>query len=194
MTDNAWGANVLTSNDPVDRDELEAEIVQMTIGHPAHVEVISEPADQYPVVRFTVPGVARPQGSKRAFVTPRGKVNMVEMNPNLGQWRTDVGWYAAQAMVGHDLLEGPIMLDAVFVFVRPKSHYTTTGKLTKAAPPGPTGHLLGDLDKLVRAIEDAMTGIVFKDDSQVTTLNRPRKRWGLSAATYITVRPDPQDA
>jgi len=94
---------------------------------------------------------------------------------------------------GHELLEGPLLLDVVFVFPRPKSHFTSTGKLVKGATDAPTQHNIGDLSKLVRAIEDAMQGIVYRDDSQFTTFLSPRKRWGLSAATYITVRPDPLD-
>jgi len=200
MTETPLWPAVVPEDPAVDRDELEAEIAGMIDGALAIGTAIglgpriSEPADQYPVVRFKVPGVARAQGSKNAFVNKRtGRAQMVETNKRLPQWRTDIAQAADAAMIGHPLLEGPLLLDVVFVFVRPASHFTSTGKLVKGATDAPTQHNIGDLSKLVRAIEDAMQGIVYKDDSQITTMGRPRKRWGLAAATYITVSPDPLD-
>lgn len=208
-----------------DRDALEEEIASMTGIPPVMLGLaeaplgtgtvvvhktaslgfstmqISEPADGYPVVKFKVPGIARPQGSKKAFV--RGKhASMVETNVHLPQWRTDIGVAAEAAMgrtadpadgPGHPMLTGPLLLEVVFVFVRPASHFLPSGRLKKGVPDAPIGHNLGDLSKLVRAIEDAMEGIVYKDDCQFSTMGRPRKRWGLSAATYVSVSPDPLD-
>jgi hypothetical protein len=197
MTTPLWPATV-AEDEAGDRDELEAEIVKLVDAQFAtslpspEIGRIHEIADQYPIVRFKVPGIARPQGSKKGYI--RGKhVAMVEANTKLPQWRTDIAKAADEAMAGHPLLAGPLLLDVVFVFVRPQSHFTTTGKLVKGAPLAPIGHNLGDLSKLVRAIEDAMQGIVYKDDCQFSTMGRPRKRWGLAAATYITVMPDPLD-
>ena len=188
-----WTADVSTG-EVLDRDDLEAEI-QLMVDIPDDREpfpMVREIADAYPVVRFKVPGTARAQGSKNAFVNRRtGKAMLVETNKNLPQWRTDVAALADHAMAGHELLEGALLLDVTFTFVRPRSHFTSKGALVKGATDAPTQHNIGDLSKLVRAIEDAMQGIVYKDDSQITTMGRPRKRWGLAAATWITVRPDP---
>lgn len=54
---------------------------------------------------------------------------------------------------------------AEFRFARPKSHLTKKGVLTKSAPR--THVSKPDLDKLVRTVLDALTGVVIHDDSQV---------------------------
>ena len=53
-----------------------------------------------------------------------------------------------------------IGVECRFYFQRPKS--TKKSIMDKVTKP--------DIDKLARAILDALTGIVFEDDSQVTTL------------------------
>lgn len=199
MTDKLWPAEV-TPSQPTG-DELETEIaafVDSTLIPDS--TVVNEPADQYPVIRIKIAGQAAPQGSKVAFNVKRkdgtvGKPVMREQSKRLPQFRTDVAAAAAHAMGEHPLLEGPILLDVVFVFVRPASHFNTERELNKQglATPAPIGQNLGDLSKLIRAIEDSMSKVVFRDDSQVTTMARPRKRWGIAAATYITVMPDPVD-
>jgi Holliday junction resolvase RusA-like endonuclease len=159
---------------------------------------ILEPAITYPTIRFKVPGIPSPQGSKRGFALKKGgkftgKVAMVESSTKVKSFRADVKDFADQAMAGNPLLDGPIRLSCLFQVPRPNSHYTSRRSLTKSAPLYP-GHQLGDLDKLTRAVCDAMTGIVFKDDSQVTSYFPPYgKRYGLEAATYIVVEPDPLD-
>ena len=196
LSDN-WSATVSSAEEveiTLTFEEALGEFVFPANSNVATAPRILEPADQYPVIRFKVPGLARPQGSKTASVNKyTGRAVMREANKNLPQWRTDVAQAADFAMDGHELLTGPLLLDVAFIFVRPASHFTKTGKLVKGAPDAPTGHNLGDTSKLVRAVEDAMQGIVYKDDAQITTLGRPRKRWGIAAATYITVQPDPLD-
>ena len=197
MTDN-WSSTISSAEDaevtPTFEEALGEVVFPTSSRNVTIAPRILEPADQYPVIRFKVPGLARPQGSKTASVNKyTGRAVMREANKNLPQWRTDVAQAADHAMDGHELLTGPLLLDVAFIFVRPASHFTKTGKLVKGAPDAPTGHNLGDTSKLVRAIEDAMQGIVYKDDAQITTLGRPRKRWGIAAATYITVFPDPLD-
>jgi len=44
----------------------------------------------------------------------------------------------------------------------------------------------GDLDKLSRAVLDALTGIAYVDDSQVVDL-RARKRYAIDAGAMVTV-------
>ena len=54
---------------------------------------------------------------------------------------------------------------------RPKSHYGKRG-LLPSSPDYPAG--MPDIDKLARAALDAMTGVVWSDDAQVSDL-RVRK-------------------
>jgi Holliday junction resolvase RusA-like endonuclease len=190
-----WDAHVEPIAKPVDeegRQDFEAELESITAQAMPESQRIHEVGDPYPVVRFKVGGQAATQGSKTTGTMKSGIRYTRESNKRLPQWRTDVASAAGHAMGDHDLLTGPLELEAVFVFPRPKSHYTSKGALTKSAAPqtAPTSHQMGDTSKLIRAIEDAMQKIVYLDDSQITTISA-RKRWGVAAATYVTVRPDP---
>lgn len=116
--------------------------------------------DQKQVV-FKVAGVPAPQGSKT-----RTKFGMREDNKATRPWREAVAWNATEAK--EELLAGPLELVAWFYFPRPKSHYRTgklVGKLKENAPLYCTTK--PDVDKLIRACADAMTGIVYQDDSQI---------------------------
>ena len=70
-----------------------------------------------------------------------------------------VGREAARAMKGAGF---PLMLGRVAIGLR---FYITPTKGGKAP-----GRLRGDVDKLARAALDALTGVVYADDEQVTTL------------------------
>lgn len=110
-------------------------------------------------------GVPIPQGSKTAY--PRGgRCVVVDANAKkLKPWREYIAAEAVDTGPPHPL-EGPVGLRLGFTFPRPKSHFTTRGYLTASAPTYP-GHGCGDIDKLERAILDALTGVWFRDDTQV---------------------------
>lgn len=104
------------------------------------------------MISFFVPGVPRPQGSKVAFVQ-RGKAVMLESSKGLKSWRRDIGQAALaarkQSAVKIAPKGSPVEVELTFYF----DHDTTL-------PP--------DLDKLMRAVLDALTGVLWADDSQVT--------------------------
>lgn len=122
-------------------------------------------------ISFHVPGTPAPQGSKSYL----GHGRMVESSKRVKPWRTDV---RAEAMRHFERpLHGPIRLDLTFLFPRPASHLGTgrnAGRLKPSAPPEHTRK--PDADKLARAILDALTGVVYVDDSQVIVLVT-YKRW-----------------
>ena len=133
-------------------------------------------------VSFVVFGTPAPQGSKTLT-----RYGMREANKGTRPWREAVAWHAAEAMVGRELLTGPLALEATFWFPRPKSHYGTgrnlgvvkaTAQLYVATTP--------DLDKLLRAISDAMSGIVYRDDAQIAR-SLARKRYGKPLGAHIWV-------
>lgn len=63
------------------------------------------------------------------------------------------------------MIHGPAMLAAEFLFMRPKGHYGARGTLRPSAPPF---HVVRpDGDKLLRSSQDALTGTLLRDDSQV---------------------------
>ena len=131
------------------------------------------------MIAFVVPGIAAPQGSKRHV----GRGIMVESSARLRPWRAAVTAAAAEARNGAPTITGPVNLAAVFAFPRPASHYGTgrnAGHLRPSAPAWPIGHNIGDLSKLIRAVEDAITDSgAWRDDSLVVSYHASGKRWCL---------------
>lgn len=115
----------------------------------------------YGRIGFRVAGVPAPKGSARAVIDRRtGKARLLasaSRRNEQGQaaWAAAVGW-AAKAAHRAAPWTGPIGLEVTFFVARPKS-------VTRALP-----EVKPDGDKLLRATADALTGILFVDDGQVT--------------------------
>jgi len=152
---------------------------------PAQMEIVHLPeASGHCFVR----GVPVPQGSKRGFVVdgPAGpRAVVVDANSKTRPWRADIH-AAVTAQVGSAVLypeDVPVALDLLFVMPR------------RAAEPKRrvTPHVRKpDLDKLARAVLDALAGVVYARDQQVTDL-RARKRTariGEQPGLHISWRPD----
>ncbi len=77
-------------------------------------------------------------------------------------------------------LTGPVAAGLVFCFARPSGHYGTgrnSGQVRPGAPSWPANKGSGDIEKLVRAVFDALTdAAVWRDDSQVV-IQWARKAW-----------------
>lgn len=117
---------------------------------------------------FLVLGRAQPAGSKRAFPYRKGDrlgVRVSDANPKSLEWKRYVAEHGRDAMQGAKPLEGPLQLNVSFLFARPKGHRGKNGDVRKGAPCWPI--VRPDTTKLVRAIEDALTGIVWGDDAQI---------------------------
>ncbi len=89
---------------------------------------------------------------------------------------------------------GPVSVLVTFQFARPVSHYgkgRNSGRLRPDAAPLPTSGRIGDLDKHVRTILDALTAAnVIVDDRLVVHVDAA-KRWCLTGekpGATITVR------
>jgi len=115
------------------------------------------------MLSFTVFGVAQPQGSARAFMPKGARFPVVTSdNPQLKSWRHLVAVEASRALKGNGvLLEGAVGVAATFYLPRPKS----LGAKTRPHVTRP------DSDKLARAVLDALTKVVWGDDSQVVHLS-----------------------
>ena len=129
-------------------------------------------------VTFTVHGTPVAGGSKRGFYNQHTRrVIITDASDKARPWKALVHDAAAQAMTfrGDDgtngylpPLEGPIELEVVFWMPRPKSHFGT-GKRAGILKPGAPGFhtVKPDTTKLLRLIEDSLTGVVWRDDAQV---------------------------
>jgi Holliday junction resolvase RusA-like endonuclease len=130
-------------------------------------------------IEFTVFAEAVPQGSKRAFVRGNRAYVVNVKDKQLKDWRQQVAQEALSVLPeGFELMLGPAYLEVLFIRPRPASHFGTgrnAGTVKASAPSFPTTR--PDTLKLARSVEDALTGIVWRDDSQVVE-HRMRKIWG----------------
>lgn len=164
---------------------------------------IDEITEKPQVLTLFVPGKPEPQGSAKGFPIKRksGKVGVTitSDNPKLKGFRAIVQQHVKEAavnMAGGAFTETPIFtgvplrVQARFVMPRPSS-----------APKTAKGKALGyhctkpDLDKLQRAVGDALSGCgggyaVIAEDSQIACWNA-EKRYaaiGEEAGTWLEVR------
>ena len=119
-------------------------------------------------IRFDVHGKPAQQGSKRIVPTKAGPRVIEDNDARKKDWRRAVVDAAAAEMNGRDLLTGPIEMLVIFWFYRPAAHFGSGRNNDKLKPSAPQQHAQSpDLDKLLRNVCDALSGIVFRDDRQV---------------------------
>lgn len=122
-------------------------------------------------LRFFVPGVPAPGGSKKfvGLAKSTGRAILIDAagakNKN---WRSSVAQVAAGAMSGKPQLTAALAVSFTFFMPRPKAHLRTNGAVKPKAPRVPVTK--PDVIKLARSTEDAMTSIVYRDDSQTVDL------------------------
>jgi len=127
-----------------------------------------------PTLAFTVHGTPAPAGSKKAV--PMGKRwGVIDDSKKSRPWKNLVAQHAGDAMAGRELLQGPLHLVLRFYVRRPKAHFGASGAIRPAAPRWPAQK--PDATKLLRAVEDAMQGVVYRNDSQVVA-QFVTKEWG----------------
>lgn len=140
---------------------------------------------------FFVPGVPRAKGSMRAFKRA-GMRHAVVINSSskVKPWQQLVATAAKGQFYGPT--DAAVEVDVTFFLPRGKGHYGTgrNARLLKTSAPSlPTSHALGDLDKHLRCVFDALTGVAFVDDSLVVD-SHCSKRFedGRGPGAQITVR------
>ncbi len=134
-------------------------------------------------IEFFVPGIPRPGGSKRPFRTKFGKMVVVEAGKHTKDWRASVALAGSEAYRG-ELLTGALRFDVMFLFPRPKSHYRTGQYSDQLKPSAPHHHITKpDRTKLLRSTEDALTGIIWRDDC-IVTCGQVSKRYVAEPAEY----------
>lgn len=131
-----------------------------------------------------VPGTPVPQGSKRGFINPAGHVTIVDANTKTRPWRADITAHVRDA-VGPTLIypaEIPVALTLLFVMPR---RATEPKRLTPPHVRKP------DLDKLSRAVLDALAGVVYAQDQQVIDKHARKRtaRIGEQPGVHITWAP-----
>lgn len=137
-------------------------------------------------IEIFVPGKPRTAGSKSGYLDKiTGKIKITPAGKYQKPWMDSVKWAAIQAgYTGKMILDTPIHLKLQFLFIRPKTHYKKNGELTKSARRYCTAR--PDLTKLTRAVEDALTGLIWRDDSQVIR-QTTGKDYGTPEGVYIRI-------
>lgn len=104
-----------------------------------------------------VGGAPVPQGSMIGRQLPNGRIVVVPQTPApLKAWRKAIGMIGGTTL---PKLTGPVVVQLHFRLARGR---TVTRDLPTVTP---------DLDKLSRAVLDALTGIAWEDDAQVVELH-----------------------
>lgn len=101
-----------------------------------------------------VVGLPRPQGSTSAYRRSDGSIAITSATKGLKAWRTEVAWTVRAARGARLVHRGAVSLTAEFRLPRPK----------RPTRPYPARY---DLDKLIRAVGDALTQVVYVDDVAV---------------------------
>lgn len=148
------------------------------------------------ILAFTVMGAPQQKGSMRSFgyvardeqgavrtktngrgeVVPVVRASTTADNPKTKAWEKQVAAEALAAMANHRpsriarIEQGPVVLSVEFFLNRPKDR--KMGEPHETRP---------DLDKLVRAVSDALIGVAYADDGQVCSI-RAKKIYASDAA------------
>lgn len=128
-------------------------------------------------MKFVVYGTPVPQGSMRAFM-PKGKHGrpiVTSDNSKLKPWRQEVSLAAIAEHAHMAERHVAVMVTMQFYFARPASAKNRACMVVRP-----------DLDKLVRGVFDALTGILYVDDAQIVE-HTARKRYGTPERVEIEV-------
>ncbi len=130
--------------------------------------------------KMWVEGNPKTKGSWIPIQTKSG-IKFRPATKGASKWYKDVKTAVAMQWSAPLIEEGAVSVELLFLLPRPK---TVKRKY-------PTSRFDGDGDKLVRAIFDSMTGIVYTDDSQVVD-HIAKKRYAddCEPGVWITVSTD----
>ena len=144
-----------------------------------------------PSCEIKVLGRPIPRGSTKAVTNKHtGRAMIVDQSSeSLKTWMQDVRGNALNEWikVRSRYTDGPFKIKILFVLNRPKNHYGTGRNSDTIKPSSPTYPIVRpDIDKLSRAILDALTKVVYQDDSQVIELH-VRKVYGWPEGVTIKI-------
>lgn len=115
-------------------------------------------------VTFEVPGEPVGKGRARSGRTKQGRV--VHFTPDKTvKYESTVALFAAQAMGGRPLMLGPLGMEVVMYLSIPASWSKKKAEAAEAGMVLPTRK--PDTSNVTKAVEDALNGVVYKDDVQI---------------------------
>lgn len=131
------------------------------------------------MIEFDVVGLPVPKGSMKGFVPGWRQSQITQRSPRVVLTSTTKGLPAWTALVRYAAIcaqvpkvdAGPVTVGLVFRLPPPDA-------IRKSGKPRPPHCTRPDLDKLIRAVLDAITGVGWHDDNQVAEI-RASKRYTL---------------
>ena len=123
---------------------------------------------------FTIPGPPAVKGSTWSFIDRAGYLRTKTDCKHGDAWAQDVAWRAKSAGVSLIPKGTGVIVFVVYEFAPP-------ARRIREAP-----CVRPDVDKLARALLDALTGVAYEDDGQVVTLT-VRKRYGPDTLTRVFI-------
>lgn len=151
-------------------------------------------------ISFFVEGKPEPAGSKRAIPLFNRKtrtwvhnasgmpvVVVIDDNPKSAAWKKHI----AKTARNH-YHEGPVscavILTLTFYLLRPQGHFGTGKNSAMVKGSAPSFHVVKpDVTKLTRAVEDALSGVVYVDDNQII-MGHQWKQYGQREGVQIEIR------
>jgi crossover junction endodeoxyribonuclease RusA len=109
---------------------------------------------------------------------PQGSLKFIHGRPiharatDLAIWRADIARNAE--LSGFHPIDGAVKVNCEFIYIKPK---TSVRSMPWVKP---------DLDKLIRAVLDGLTGVAYIDDAQVTLI-QASKAYGSVEGVWITI-------
>lgn len=138
---------------------------------------------------FTVPGAAVPKG--RPKFARRGNFTVAYTPEKTVSFENLVKSRADDAMNGQQMHMGPVSANIVIALPVPTSWSKKNKEAALLGRIAPTKK--PDSDNVIKAIFDAMNGIVFKDDAQVVVLTTS-KVYAQSPSTLVQIKSTGQEA
>lgn len=149
---------------------------------------------------FFIPGEPAPGGSKSAFPIYRnGKLVLKDGRPIIRMvdsggernetWKKVVTAYGRKFMMAARPFTCAMQVDFIFFLRRPNDHFISGNRERPLKDDAPAYHISKpDALKFARSTEDALTGVIWQDDSQTVRITS-EKRWAEGVArTGCTVR------
>ena len=138
-------------------------------------------------INFVVPGrpvpMARPRVTARGTYTPRKSA----------AYKRVVSLVAKKAMRGKKPLEGALVCRIELYFDIPTSYTKGRRMAARYNIQKPIGKNTGDADNHAKAVLDALKGICWNDDSQVTKLIVTKRYTDTGANAEVWIFPDDKE-
>lgn len=135
-------------------------------------------------VSFVVPG--EPQGKGRARIGKVGNFARMYTPAKTVAYEGLIALAAQDVMQGRELIDGPVLIELRIFHALPQSKSKKWKALALAGKEPCTKK--PDADNVLKAVCDALNGVVFKDDVQVTD-GMFRRRWSETPGVHVRIVP-----